>query len=1256
MSTPFSRATLLTATLVLGSFLTAADEMPTGVVATLKGHTEALYAVAFSPDGKLIATGSFDKTIKLWDPSGKEIRTFGGPAGHQNLVLAVAFSRNGQMLATGSSDNSAKIWDVPSSSPLREFAFAAPVQTVAMSADGTKLAGGGADGAIKVWNAADGKPAQTITGHSGPIISLSYSANNQMLASAGADRTLRFWNAADGKPIATVVAHSGPVNAVAFHPNNTQAFSIGDDGLLKWWQLPIAPSRALPAHADAVTQIVESVNGAQVLSAGADKLVRLSDFANGQPVRQFPGATAAVNAIALSPNGNLVAGGTADGRLFLWNSADAKVLGQKTAQVGGVTGLAFHPQNTQLLSAGKDGSIKLWPLPPIPARSLTHPAAVLAAATTADGKRLFTGSDDKILRSWDLSKDQVDRQLTGHTGPITAIAVSADGQILISGSADKTVRFWDLGGGKEKLALNAHTGIVTSLSLNPNGQQLLSASEDGKIKVWQLPIMPPANQPAGTVTVPPLREISHGAPVRQAFFSPKGDQVLSWGDDKTLKLWNAADGKPIKSIPAKGSIAGVAVTAESAKIVVAETDGAVSVWANPPGEKPVASFSLPGPIQAIAVIPNGTRMAVASDNKGNPIIRVADLANGTELVSFAEHTGAIRSLQFAADNRTLISASADKTVRYFDAGVIASWNAHAGGVNAVAFHNNGTQALSAGADKTIKVWNLADGKAVQTLGPITDAVSAVTYSRDFTQIGAVTGTSVRIWNATDGKELLTLAHPAAVASLSFSPDKTKLVTGSADNLTRVWDLATGKELQAFQHAGPVTSVLFHNDNKTVLSGSVDKTITVDAISAIRVVPASAAPLRALAVTPSGSHVLTGGDDKIVTFWNAGNGARERTLPGTEGAVLALAVNRNGALVAAGGADQTVRVYQFADAKVLGQFKTPGPVRSLAFSPNNQVLTAACADKAVLAWNMIFNSGQPLGPDFGKLMATLAHGGPATAVAFAPDGTHFFSSSQDQTIKDWKIASEAPLKNFGHPNLVDAVAFNSTGTLLATGCHDGNYRIWDVAKGQAVQTIPAHVVMNQPSPIYSVAWSPDDKQLLTASYDRSMKLWNAADGKLIREFKGFKEKEFEKGHHDGVFSAAFSPDGKFIASGSSDRTVKLWNVAEGTVVREFVNPNVNAPSALPGPAPAHPGWVYSVRFTSDGKHLVSAGNAPRGRGYLAVWSVADGKLLHGEELSLGPIYSVSVSPDNKLLALGCGPRGRDLQETNGYILRMPEAVK
>src|SRR5205807_970472 len=111
-------------------------------------------------------------------------------------------------------------------------------------------------------------------------------------------------------------------------------------------------------------------------------------------------------------------------------------------------------------------------------------------------------------------------------------------------------------------------------------------------------------------------------------------------------------------------------------------------------------------------------------------------------------------------------------------------------------------------------------------------------------------------------------------------------------------------------------------------------------------------------------------------------------------------------------------------------------------------------------------------------------------------------------------------------------------------------------------------------------------------------------------------------------------------------IKLWDTGNGQVVREFVNPSLKVDKDPLSGKPvvhAHPGWVYSVRLTPDGSRLVSVGNAPRNQGYLALWNVADGSLLHGEELPLGPIYSVAVSPNGKLLALACGPRGRQYQD-------------
>src|SRR5262249_27727547 len=156
---------------------------------------------------------------------------------------------------------------------------------------------------------------------------------------------------------------------------------------------------------------------------------------------------------------------------------------------------------------------------------------------------------------------------------------------------------------------------------------------------------------------------------------------------------------------------------------------------------------------------------------------------------------------------------------------------------------------------------------------------------------------------------------------------------------------------------------------------------------------------------------------------------------------------------------------------------------------------------------------------------------------------------------------------------DSVAFHPKGDQLASGGHDGKVRIFDLIKGAQLREINAHPTANA-TMIYCVAYSQDGSKVLSAGYDNSLKVWDANSGNLIREFKAYKVKDFEKGHQDPVFSAAFSPDGKYVASGSGglERLIKIWNLTDGSVVRDLVNPELakNNPKAPPR---SHPGWVY-----------------------------------------------------------------------------------
>ena len=1296
LAAPFTDALTALALSPDGAQIVVASDRRVRLAASTTGQTTRDLAAASAPitcvaatSGSTLVAGGGDRRAFVWQS--KDGKLLGQAPAHAGAVTGLAFNPAGNQLVTAGKDGKVRLWAMP---PLPSHSLAAPdtVRAAVLSGDGKHLAVGGADKVVRLYTLPKlDMPQRQLTGHKAPVNAIALSSDGKIIASAGDAGIIRLWAQAKGDQTAAIGAHTGAVTSLTF-VGTTQMLSASADGTLKLWQMPPPPGKSTFNHAGTVTSAVLSPDGARLLTGCDDKQVRLWNLASGQVERTWTGPTLAVQAVAFSPRGDRVAAGSADKGVYVWEAATNKEVKKFVNLPASVQAVALSGDGKHVAAGLADGSVRVFDLATgKEVNAITgHKGAIEALVFTTKGDQVILAGAEGDIRVQGLTAKAP--AATWKTGSaVRALVLSRDGLRVAAGGAGKDVKLFALASGKVEATI-ATPAEVRGLGFGPTGKRVVVAGDDGKARVYSLDgklleytshegavnaalfasdgkrvVTASADK---TARVSPLLLIwqgRHDGAVRRALTNGRGDRVVSAGDDGLVRTWNLADGKPLQAIRAhKGAVAGLALAADSSRIVTAGADKAARVWdwAKMPASKPAAKdlekaaleMSLPDSAETVTLAPNNQRIAVSvpGEKPGEGRVHVFD-GSGKALVVLGEGDalpGAV--LSFLADSRTLL-AGGEKAVNLVDVNILASLDAHAGGVAGVAFHSNGTQVLSGGADKTVKLWTVTTGKLDRTFGPVGEEVSAVGFSRDYVNVAATAGKTLKVWTTADAKELSSIALPGAARGLSFGSDRARVATADEDGKARVWDLATRKQAQAFQHTGAVVGVAFHPFMPAqLISAGADKHVGIHTLSLSRLVVTDAVA-NGLAVPPSLQHVVTAGADGKIGFYNLGNGIRDRFYQGAEKGLTCVAVSRNSQLVAAGGVDKKVRLFAYNDAKGLSTFTAPAVPRALAFSPTGQALVAAGGDGSLTTYDTLYAPGQPLPADFGKVLQRSAHGKEAFEVAFPTAGAVFYSAGADKGVKEWKLASDSPVRTFNLPNTVNALAYNKAGTQLLTGCGDGRARLYDLTKGALLREIIAHPTLNQTA-IYCVAFSPDDKQVITGSMDQSLKLWNAADGKLVREFKAYKEKVFEKGHQDAVLCVAFSPDGKQIASGSMDKTIKVWNVADGSVTRELANPNFK-PAGVGLPQPAHPGWVYGVRWVAGGKRLVSAGQAPRLHGYLAAWDATSGKLLAGKELKFGSIFSLAVAPDEKSLAIGTGGSVRTGDELNlAVVLEMPAEKK
>ena len=466
---------------------------------------EALPAIAdMSPDGTAVAvsTGRLEGIVRVWNVAstlaGDDPLLDGNDLIlhlHDNPVFVkdVAFSPDGRWLATAGADRKARIWDITTGENLLELSgHSGMVELVAFSPDGRLLATAGADGTIKVWNVEDGAELLTLSGHAAPINEIIFSPDSTRIVTAGADGATKVWNItpSGSREWLTLLAADAPTQ-IAVDPDGSYLATVSEDGTASLWDMSAGTVRKqLPTRADKLTSVTISPEGEMVAVGAADGLIQLFDSELGTLLLEVSGE--AVNSLAFHPTESYLVAGNNDGTLTFWDLVSgAKLAGveMRIPHGGGVTAVAFHPDGQTLVSASsasQDTFVKIWDLTTREEQLSIggHTRPVYGVAYHPDGSELATASFDGTVGIWETATGMERLRLEGHIGQVRDVAYSPEGSWLASSSNDGTIKIWDTDTGAEKLTLSGNTSAVQKLIFSPDGAFLITAANDGLVRVY----------------------------------------------------------------------------------------------------------------------------------------------------------------------------------------------------------------------------------------------------------------------------------------------------------------------------------------------------------------------------------------------------------------------------------------------------------------------------------------------------------------------------------------------------------------------------------------------------------------------------------------------------------------------------------------------------------------------------------------------------------------------------------------------------
>jgi WD40 repeat protein len=665
----------------------------------LESNQRKVYNIAFSPDGKTLATSGTESiirsvsTIVLWDISGKK-KPLDFPT-NQRTINSMAFSPNSKQLVTAGEDGTARLWDTSGKSLAVLKGHQGNVNSVAFSRDGKLLVTAGEDDTARLWETS-GKRLALLKGHKYDVKSAMFSPpDGKFIVTVGKNDTVRLWNKS-GKQLPLLKMAQGDINNVALSPDGKLLVTAGEDGTTGVWDTSGKPLPVLKGHKGNVNSVAFSPDGKLLVTGGQDNIAKLWDTArlrdpSGKWSTVLKGHQGDINNVAFSPDGNLIVTVGIDDAVRLWERSGNELFVLKfVLKISqGADNIAMSPDGKLLVTAGNEDSVRLWDTTGKQFVILKgHKDEVSDAQFSPDNKFVVTVGTDGTARLWDRSGKQL-HILKGHQGKVYDAQFRSDGKIFTVGE-DGTVRLWDTSGKQLKFP-PGDKGKVYDAQFRSDGN-IFTVEEDGTVRLWdisgkQLAVF---KGDKGKLDTPNV--------------SPDGKLLVTVGaEDKTVRLWDTSGKQLVVLKGDKGNGYTLAnFSPNSKQLVICEEDGSIRLWDI--SGHPLALLQGHRGIVYADFSPDG-KLVVSAGEDGTT--RLWD-TSGKPLHIIKGHKGMISSLEFSRDGKLLATAGKDGTARLWHTSgkQLAVFKASEGGVNNAVFSRDGKQLVTAGKDGTARLWKI----------------------------------------------------------------------------------------------------------------------------------------------------------------------------------------------------------------------------------------------------------------------------------------------------------------------------------------------------------------------------------------------------------------------------------------------------------------------------------------------------------------------------------------------------------------------